>query len=266
MNREQPIQQIPYGEIRAVEFSSSTPKTKKIMKTQKVITSAILTLVAGLVWPITVTAQGQPVAERVATLKASLAASQAALKQYEWIETTVVSLKGEEKSRKQARCYYGADGGVQKIPLTAPAPAKKKRGLRGKVIENKKEELSDYMQQAVALVKSYVPPNPALIQAAKDAGKVSVDMLQPGKRVRLNFRDYQKLGDTLGVEVDVTNHRLLGLTVKTYLEDAQDAVSLNAKFAALADGSTYPDAITLDAPAKKIKVNVDNSGYRKTGN
>lgn len=212
-------------------------------------------------------AQQQSTAERVAALKASLAASQAVLKQYEWVETTVVTLKGEEKSRKQNRCYHGADGGVTKVPLTAPPPpAKKKRGLRGKVVANKTEELTDYMQQAVGLVKSYVPPNPALIQASMDAGKASVDILQPGKRVRLNFRDYLKPGDTLGVEVDLTSNRLLGLTVKTYLEDAKDAVSLDAKFAQLTDGTSYADAITLNATAKKIKVAVDNSGYRKMGN
>lgn len=214
----------------------------------------------------TAAAQTQPVEERVAAIKASLAVSQAALKQYEWVETTVVSLKGEEKSRKLNRCYHGADGGVTKVPLTAPPPAEKKRGLRGKIAENKKEELTDYMQQAVGLVKSYVPPNPGLIQAAKDAGKVSVDIVQPGKRVRLNFRDYLKPGDTLGVEIDMTSNRLLGLTVKSYLEEAKDAVSLTARMASLNDGTTYADAITLDATAKKVKVAVDNSGYRKTGN
>jgi enoyl-CoA hydratase/carnithine racemase len=45
-----------------------------------------------------------------------------------------------------------------------------------------------------------VPPNPVKIQAAKDAGKVSIDLLEPGKRARLNFRDYEKPGDNLGVE------------------------------------------------------------------
>jgi len=30
------------------------------------------------------------------------------------------------------------------------------------------------MQSAVSLVKSYVPPDPARIQAAKDAGKVTI--------------------------------------------------------------------------------------------
>lgn len=211
-------------------------------------------------------AQQPSPAERVAALKATMAASQVVLKQYEWIETTVVSLKGEEKSRQMNRCYYGADGGVQKVPLTTPPPEEKKRGLRGKIAESKKEEMTDYMKSAVALVKSYVPPMPALIEAAKEKGKVSVDVLQPGKRARLNFRDYLKPGDTLSVEVDLTNNRMLALTVKSHLEDAKDAVTLEARMATLADGTSYADTITLNAPVKNISVKVDNSGYRKTSN
>jgi hypothetical protein len=211
-------------------------------------------------------AQNQSAPERAAALKATLAVSQAVLKQYEWIETTVVSLKGEEKSRQVNRCYYGADGGVQKVPLITPPPAEKKRGLRAKIAENKKEELTDYMKHAVALVKSYVPPNPQLIQTAKENGKVSMDIVQPGKRARLHFRDYLKPGDTMSVEIDLTTNRMLGLTVKSYLETKEDAVNLQARLASLADGTTYADLITLDAPAKKLRVQVDNSGYRKTSN
>ena len=225
----------------------------------------VLAALAGLSQAGAAVAQSPSAEERAAMLKESMAASQAVLRQYEWIETTVVSLKGEEKSRKQNRCYYGADGGVQKVPVAAAPPPEKKRGLRGKIAESKKEELTEYMQQAVALVKSYVPPAPARIQAARDAGKVSVDILQPGKVVRLNFRDFAKPGDTLSAEVDLVNDRLLGLKVKTYLEDAKDSVSLDARFAALADGTAFPDAITLDAAAKQIRVAVDNSGYRKVG-
>ena len=208
----------------------------------------------------------QSVAERVAALKVSLATSQAALKQYEWVETTVLSLKGEEKSRKLNRCYYGADGGVTRVPLAAAPPPQKKRGLRGKIVENKKEELADYMQQAVALVKTYVPPNPAKIQAAKDAGKVTIEVIEPGKRARVNFRDYEKPGDNLGVEVDLVSNRALGLEVATWLENAQDAVKLGVRMGQLNDGTSYAAAITLDAPAKKIQVAVENSGYRKMSN
>jgi len=208
-------------------------------------------------------AQQPTTQERVVALKASLAASQAVLKQYEWVETTVVSLKGEEKSRQMSRCYYGADGQVQKVPLTTPPAPEKKRGLRGKIVEAKTEEMTDYMKSAVSLVKSYVPPSPAKIQAAKDAGKVSIDVLEPGKRVRLNFRDYEKPGDNLGVEVDLTNNHPLGVKVSTYLDDAKDAVTLDVRMGQLNDGTTYASDITLAAKAKNLTVTVQNSGYRK---
>ena len=39
----------------------------------------------------------------VAALKQNLAESQKRLRQVQWIETTVISLKGEQKSRKQQR-------------------------------------------------------------------------------------------------------------------------------------------------------------------
>lgn len=210
-----------------------------------------------------VLAQQPSAAERATMLKATLAASQAVLKHYEWVETTVISLKGEEKSRQMSRCYFGADGGVQKVPITQPPPAEKKRGLRGRIAENKKEEMTGYMKEAVALVKNYVPPTPVLIQAAKDAGRISLDVLEPGRRVRLNFRDYFKPGDNLGVEVDLTSNRLLALTIKTHLQDANDAVDLKARLSTLPDGTSYADTITLNAPAKNLTVKVDNSGYRK---
>ena len=52
-------------------------------------------------------------------LKQWLQASQAQLRAYEWIETTVVAKGGEEKSRSQNRCYYGVDGKLQKVPVAS---------------------------------------------------------------------------------------------------------------------------------------------------
>jgi hypothetical protein len=203
------------------------------------------------------------VAERVAALKAVLETSQVALKQYEWIETTVVSLKGEEKSRKQERCYHGADGGLQKVEANRSPEPEKKRGLRGRIVERKQEQLTDYMRSAVGLVRSYVPPMPAQLEAVKAAGRVSIDVLEPGKRVRLNFRDYDKPGDNLGVEIDLVNNRPLGLTVSTYIDDPKDAVTLDVRMDRLDDGTLYPAISTLVAKAKEIDVTVRNSGYRK---
>jgi hypothetical protein len=208
-------------------------------------------------------AQQPSATERAALLKANLAASQAVLRQYEWVETTVVSLKGEEKSRQQQRCYYGADGTLAKVLLTQTAPEPKKRGLRGRIAESKKKELTEYMKSAVALVRAYVPPDPLKIQAAKEAGKVAIELLEPGKRARLNFRDYEKPGDNLGVEVDLVSNRPLGLKVSTYLEDAKDAVTLDVRMGLLNGATAYPSDTTLEGKAKKLEVTVKNSGYRK---
>ena len=229
----------------------------------KALTRWAAMAIAALALPALAAAQNPEVGERVAALQASLQKSSEALKHYEWIETTVVSLKGDEKARLQKRCYHGADGALQKVPVGEAPQAKKKRGVRGRVAEKKKGELTDYMQRAVDLVQDYVPPDPQRIQKAKDAGKVAVNVLEPGKRVRLDFRDYKKPGDTLGVEMDLTDNRLLGLTVASYLESPDDAVGLKVGFSTLADGSSYASDVALDAPAKSLSVQMQNSGYKK---
>ena len=216
-----------------------------------------------LVLPTVALAQDPDVGERVAALRQSLQKSSEALTHYEWIETTAVSLKGEEKAQLQKRCYYGAEGELQKVPVGDAPQGKKKRGVRGKVVEKKKGELTEYMQQAIDLVQHYVPPDPERIRKSKEAGKAAVHVLEPGKRVRLDFRDYHKPGDTLSVEMNVTNDQLLALSVASYLESPDDAVGLRVGFSALADGSTYAGDIALDAPAKNLAVAVKNSGYKK---
>jgi hypothetical protein len=199
--------------------------------------------------------------ERVAALKGSLAVSQELLRQYEWVETTLVSVKGEEKFRQMNRCYYGADGKVQKVPLTTPPPAEKKRGIRGMIAEQEKEDMTEYMRNALGLVKSYIPPEPARLEASQNLGKMSIT--PAGPRVRLDFRDYLKPEDTFGVEIDVTKNTLLGLKVSTWLKNPKDAVNLVCSFGTLNDGATYPAESTLSAPGESLVVKVTNSGYRK---
>ena len=203
--------------------------------------------------------------DRVAAVKQSLQSSMAALRQYEWVETTVVSMKGEEKSSKQNRCYYGADGQVQKVPIEGEPEGggKQPRGLRGKIVENKKEEISDSMKEAIGLVKQYVPPDPARIQAAKDAGKVSVNPPDAQGKVSVVISDYLKAGDSLTLDLDAAANRLNGVAVSTYTDKEKHAVALKVTFGAMADGAVYPSNIQLDVKEENLSVAITNSGYRK---
>lgn len=204
--------------------------------------------------------------ERADALKASMAASQAALRHYQWIESTTVSVNGEVKSSMEKRCYYGADGVLQKVDVSAAPQAAPQRGIRGRIVEKKKEELTGYMQNAVALVKTYVPPDPAKMQAVKDAGGVSMQPMPSGQVVKLIFQNYEKPGDSLGFEVNLANNHPTGVAINTYLDAPADAVTLNVVMSELSDGTIYASDITLDAPAKHLSVQVRNSGYQLTGN
>ena len=105
-------------------------------------------------------------------------------------------MKGEEKSRIQKQCFYGPDGKVQKQQLSAPPEQAAPGGVKGKIVAKKKEEITATMKQAVALVQSYVPPDPQRIQAAKAAGNLAMVPTGPNS-MRLDLRNYVKSGDTL---------------------------------------------------------------------
>jgi hypothetical protein len=148
-----------------------------------------------------------------------------------------------------------------------PAPAERVAALKESILKDraalKKEEISDYMKKAAEAIKSYVPPDPEKIQAAKEAGRVSINMLDPGKRARLDFRDYNIPGDNLGVEIDLVTNKLLGMQVTTMVEGGKEPVTFQVQYAALEDGIGYPAKTTLDAQEMNVTIVVENSGYKK---
>jgi len=204
--------------------------------------------------------------DHVAAIKQSLQHSAAALRQFQWVETTAISLKGEEKSRTQSSCYYGTNGKIQKTPIGAPASdSKRSRGLKGKVVENKKEDVSDSAQEAVALVKQYVPPDPSRIEAAKDSGRLSVTPPDASGRAVLVIKDYLKAGDSLTIEVNAAKDVISSLSVATFTDSAKDAVAMKVSWGSFADGTIYPATIHLDVAAQSLAVVIDNGGYEKIG-
>ena len=220
---------------------------------------SVLPLLIALIFPPGLVSAQQ---DKVAALKQSLAANQKQLTQYKWVETTVISLKGEEKSRIQKQCFYGPDGKVQKQQLSAPAEQAAPGGVKGKIAAKKKEEISTAMKQAVALVQSYVPPDPQRIQAAKTAGNLAMVPTGPNS-MRLDLRNYVKSGDTFSLGLDTAGFAMQTVSVKSYLESQKDAVTLDVTFGRLRDGLSYPGNVVLNVPGENIQVVVQNSNYQR---
>jgi len=108
-----------------------------------------------------------------------------------------------------------------------------------------------------------VPPNAEKIQAARNAGNASLNVVEPGRRVRLSFKNYQMPGDMMAIDFDPSSKRLLGATVSTYIDDPKDAVDVAIQFGQLPDGTTHPASVNLNATAKKITVKMTNSDYHR---
>lgn len=229
---------------------------------------------AGVLWVLLafaavtgVWAQEDAAAQKIAAIKQSLQQSMAALRSYEWVETVTVKVDGEEKSRKESRCYYGADGTQEKVLISDSSAGKKMpRGLRGRIAKKRAKQMEEYVQAAMALVKEYVPPDGARLQAMKEQGTQRLEVLDNASKLRAEFPEYHKKGDMLSVDIDPRADHVLGVAVSSYLDDdPDDAVVLSVTFDTLQDGTSYPARIELDGRSKKMEILIENHGYHKPG-
>lgn len=65
-------------------------------------------------------AQNSELQGKLAAVKQNAAENKQRLQQYQWTETTQVTLKGDAKPPSTNLCRYGPDGQVQKTPIGSP--------------------------------------------------------------------------------------------------------------------------------------------------
>jgi hypothetical protein len=203
-----------------------------------------------------------PLQQKVDAAKISAAENQQALHGYTWMQQTEVSYKGQAKKTIVDTCQYGPDGKVQKVQLSTSPPPEKKRGLRGKIVENKTEEMTGEVKNAVALVHSYVPPNPDKIQAAHAANNISLTTAGPGGAA-LVIKNYVKPGDSMTLTFDAQAKKLQQLSVSTYLDDPSKPVTLQVNMQTLPGGPSYPAVEVLGLPSSNLSIQIQNSNYQK---
>ena len=208
-------------------------------------------------------AQNPEVQQKLAAVKEAAAQNKQKLRHYQWIETTQLTLKGDPKPPTRNSCLYGPDGKVQKTMIGAPPEQPSGGRMKQKVIAKKKAEMKDYMQDVKAVLGMYVPPDPQKMQAAFQAGKVSLNPV-PGA-VNLVFTDYAQPGDKMTLTFDSATKKIISLNINTYMGQEKDVVTLQVQMASLADGTNYEQQTVLNATAKQLVVTTTNSDYQKLG-
>lgn len=200
--------------------------------------------------------------QKLDSVKQAAAANRAALSQYSWTESIQVSLNGEVKSTKQMNCRRGPDGKPQCTPIDAAAEQAPAHGIMGRIKAEKKEEFVDYIGQVKTLIGTYLPLDAEKMQAAHEAGNVSLSRPGTGE-AGLAFKSYSLPGDSMTLDFSTETRKLATLAVNSYLGDPSSAVTLAVQFASLPDGTSYPAQETINATAKGLKLAITNSNYQK---
>jgi hypothetical protein len=228
-------------------------------KTRMLLIAAVLATIVPAIAEAGAQASGD-LQQKLAAVKQSAAENQQKLHKYQWTETTQLTLKGDAKPPTQSMCQYGADGKVQKTPMSAPPPPPSGGRLKQRVVEKKKEEMKDYMGQVKTLLAMYVPPDPQRMQQAFQS-----DRAFPTGTGGIVFKDYAQPGDQMTITFDPVAKKISSVNVNTYMDDPKDIVTLAVSFASLPDGTNYVQQSVLDATAKQLQVTTTNANYHPIG-
>ncbi len=187
----------------------------------------------------------------------------AAMRHFTWKSRTELKLKGESKKVKVEQVRYGTDGQLQKITLeeSTPPPAEQKGGRRGarvkqKVVENKKGEFADLMQQLVIVAQSYGHIPPEQMQTFLKNAKFTIGSGSDEGTVQISGQGALNPDDSMNIWIDNQTLMMRRIEISTVLD--KKPVRMTSEYIQITNGPSFQSKATLQYPEKGIEVTVDN--------
>jgi hypothetical protein len=237
-------------------IQASTPGMKRMALAWTVA------IAAGVLAIMPAAAQNHQMVDKLMAIKTAQDANKAKLAQYTWTETETIAIKGDVKDTKTYQVSM-VNGKPQKTETgnQAAQPSGRQGRVKEHVVDKKKAEYQEYGQSIGALAKQYTTPNGEALMQAKQAGNISI---VPGSAtVNLVIKNYVKQGDSMTMTVSEQTHSPVSVQVNSYLNDPKDAVTINAQFAQLPDGTNHVASTLINGVSKQLTVNDVNSNYQK---
>lgn len=230
---------------------------------QKTTLALLVALAMAALSAAPASAQNPEMQQKIADIKAAMAANKQMLGQYTWQEVETISVKGSVKDTKTYQVRLGPDGKPQKTLLDdqkAQSGGGREGRLKKRVVEHAKDEYQEYGQAIGALAKQYSTPNPEAIEQAKAQGNIS---LQPGAgTISLVIKSYVKPNDSVTFTLDQQTKAPLSVAVNSYLSDPGDTVTISVQYSKLPDGTNHASTTQVNGVKKELVVNDQNSNYQ----
>jgi hypothetical protein len=224
---------------------------------------SIITAVAALfVSALPFHAQSPELQQKLTEIKIAMAANKQALAHYTWQEQQTTSIKGDVKKQQVYQVSVGPDGQQKTQIGGSQAPPPSGGRLKQHVVEKKTAEFQDYGEQIAALAKQYTQPDPERLQAAYQAGNVSLQSGGGEGEITLVIKNYIKPGDSVTLTFGRQQKAIQSIKVASYLSDPSDAVTIAAQFAKLPDGTNHVTGTQINGVSKQLTVVTQNSNYQ----
>jgi hypothetical protein len=212
--------------------------------------------------------QAESLQQKVQQMQMVMARNEQQLHNYQWVESTTLTVKARSIPTKQSLCRYASDRTVVKTALGTSV--QQESGPRGgpfkHIAEAKKEKIQDEVEHIQSLVQTYLPFNPEKIEKVLRAGKVFFEHDGTNSDAVI-LADYAKPGDQLRISLNQTTKQVDRISIKTYLNAPEDGVDVDVAVdvhcAILPDATVYPALMSIEAPSKKLSITTANSKFSK---
>ena len=197
-------------------------------------------------------------AQHVAFAQAQ-AANQAAMREYTWKSRTELKLNGETKKVTLEQMRFDLDGRLQKTtiggsPVEASGLSGRGRAggpIRQRIIEHKREEFKELMQDLARLVGSYQHLPQAKLLTFTRQVPIAAGVGTDTGPVRLFGENLLEAGDSMRVLIDPASFMIRRVEIATRLENCP--VDVVADYRTLDNGLTYQARAMVRYPADRSR-------------
>jgi len=239
--------------------------TKKKIPATPLLSLRVLTIAFVSVLVLAAAAQNPELQQRVGEIKLAAAENKQALAHYSWQQQQTTAIKGEVKDTKLFQVHVGPNGQPQKVELENTAATSGGGGgrLKHHIVEKKKEEYQEYGQEIHALAEQYAQPDPGRLQQAFQQGNIALASAGIPGEVKLLITNYVKQGDKVTLIFNRETRAIQSLEVASYLSNPADAVTIQAQFSKLPDGTNHVATMQINGVSKNLMVTTENTNYQK---
>lgn len=208
-----------------------------------------------LLWvPSFLSAQGGPEIGR------RMAQNIEALKKYSWKVRTEVKMDGETKSVSLVLLRFDIDGKIQKTPLSAPPQPKKARGIKGRKMKQKQEEMQELIQGLSQTTMAYLHPYPQQVEDFLQKANVWEGKSgATGGSTRIEGNGFIKPKDSVNYYLHSETKSPLKMEAKT--DFGGKPMQITADYRDLPNGPTYVAKVIVTYPEAKMQLIIENFDY-----